>query len=96
MTRRHRLLLAVIPRRGARDPEGETLAAELRRRGYGFLAGVRAGKVFILEVEAGSLEEAVGLASRMAGEARLYNPLVHEALVVPLDGEGCSRQVSGD
>ncbi len=83
-------ILAVVPRRAARDPEGETLASALRRRGYGFVEAVRAGKAFILEVEAGSVEEARGLVEEMAREARLYNPVVHEAVVVPLgEGGGC-------
>jgi len=80
--------LAVVPRRAARDPEGETLAAALRRRGYGFIEAVRAGKVFLLEVVADNLEEAHSLVERMARESRLYNPVVHEALVVPLGESG--------
>ena len=84
------VLLAVVPRRAARDPEGETLASALRRRGYGFVESVRAGKVFLLEVEAGGVGEARELVERLAREARLYNPVVHEAVVVPLgEGGGC-------
>ncbi len=79
---RHRVLLLILPRRGARDPEGETLARELQRLGYRFVASIRAGRVFELEVEAASREEAEKLALRVAEEARLYNPLVHEARVL--------------
>lgn len=95
MTRLYRVAVLVLPRRGARDPEGETLARELRRLGYGFIEAVRAGKVFVLEVEADSAEEAHGLAVRAARETRLYNPVVSEAVVVAL-AEGGRGAVPGD
>jgi len=79
---RHRVLLVILPRGGSRDPEGETLASELRRLGYRFVASMRAGRVFELEVEAASGEEAERLALEVARGARLYNPVVQEARVL--------------
>ena len=86
----HCVALLVAPRRAARDPEGETLAAALRRRGYSFIHSMRAGKVFILIIEAGSRDEAVEKTLRLASEARLYNPVVNEARALYLgEGSGC-------
>ena len=61
----------------ARDPEGETIAAELRRRGYNWVAGVRVGKVYRFTVEAPGCEEAKRLVLDVASRLRFYNPVVH-------------------
>jgi len=80
----------VLPRRGARDPEGETLARELRRLGYTRVADVRAGKVFVIRVDADSVEEAKRLVENVARSARLYNPAVNALVVTVLaEGGGC-------
>ncbi|ALL01478.1 Phosphoribosylformylglycinamidine synthase, PurS subunit [Pyrodictium delaneyi] len=81
---RHRVLVIVTYKPSARDPEGETLAAELRRLGYTWVQGIRAGKAFIVEVEAETREEAEKLVKEMAHETRLFNPAVHTLLVIPL------------
>ena len=80
----YRVALMVLNREGARDPEGETLAYMLRKRGYEFVERVRAGKVFLVEVNAPDPLEAEEKARVMARESRLYNPSVHELLVVRL------------
>ncbi len=79
--------LLVFIKPAARDPEGETIAAELRRRGYGAVRGVRVGKVYRFEVEAGDCDEAVELVKSLAERLRFYNPVVHAAEVRCL-GEG--------
>ncbi len=61
----------------ARDPEGETIASEMRRHGYSWVASVRVGKVYRFVVEAGSCEEAKRLVLEAAGRLRFYNPVVH-------------------
>jgi len=81
---RHRVLAVVAYKPSARDPEGETLADELRRLGYTWIQGIRAGKAFIVEVEAESREEAERLVEEMARETRLFNPAVHTLLVITL------------
>ncbi len=78
----HRILVFVSYKPSARDPEGETLARELRSLGYDSLSGVRAGKAFLFTVEASNEGEAVSVVKRIARETRLYNPSVHELLVI--------------
>ena len=85
------VLLIVAPKPSARDPEGETLTAALRERGYEFLAATRVGKAFLFTVEAGSLDEAVRLVGEMARSSRLYNPVVHEARLLGLGEGGCGK-----
>ena len=80
----YRVALMVVNKASARDPEGETIAHMLQSMGYSFVRSVRAGKVFIVEVEAGSPSEALEAARRLAAETRLYNPTVHELLVAGL------------
>lgn len=88
---RYCVVLLMLPLRGSRDPEGETLAAELRRLGHRFITGIVAGKALLVEVEAGSEEEARRLVLQVARDARLYNPVVQEAWVVRVAPGGCSQ-----
>ncbi len=89
------VLLLVSNKEAARDPEGETLTRELRSRGFLSIARVRAGKFYVLYVEAEGPAGAVEEARRVASEARLYNPVVHEAKVMLL-ADGSGGEVSGD
>ena len=82
--RRYRVMAIVASKPTARDPEGETLADELRRLGYTWVQGIRAGKAFIVEVEAESREEAERLVEEMARKTRLFNPAVHTLLVITI------------
>ncbi|GAB6147743.1 phosphoribosylformylglycinamidine synthase subunit PurS [Stetteria hydrogenophila] len=84
----YRVLLTVFYKKGARDPEGETLAHELRALGYRDVEDVRAGKAFAFTVEAGGREEASRRVLEIAGKTRLYNPVVHEVEVVVLGESG--------
>ena len=70
----------------ARDPEGETIASELRRRGFEAVRGVRVGKVYRFEIEAGGCEEAERLVREIAEKLRFYNPVVHSIEVRCLGG----------
>ncbi len=63
----------------ARDPEAETILAELRRLGYEWVKGLRVGKVYRFVVEAGDCKEAEEKVLRLGGELRFYNPVVHRA-----------------
>ncbi len=65
----------------ARDPEGETIAHELRSLGYENVVNVKAGKAFFFEVIADNNEEALKEVKRIASETRLFNPNVHEIMV---------------
>ena len=73
--------LLVFIKPAARDPEGETIASELRRRGYGVVKAVRVGKVYRFEVEAGDCSEASRVVREIAEKLRFYNPVVHSAEV---------------
>jgi phosphoribosylformylglycinamidine (FGAM) synthase PurS component len=88
---RHCVLLIVAPKPSARDPEGETLAAALRGRGYGFVEDLRAGKAFLFTVNAGDPGEALRLVAELARSTRLYNPVVHEARLLHLGEAGCDK-----
>ncbi|MET1102391.1 MAG: phosphoribosylformylglycinamidine synthase subunit PurS [Pyrodictiaceae archaeon] len=81
---RHRVLLVVTNKASARDPEGETLAHELRLQGYRYVLGMRAGKAYIIDVDAASEDEAIKLVEDLARRARLYNPVVHSIQVLRL------------
>ncbi len=63
----------------ARDPEAETILAELERRGYASVRGLRVGKVYRFEVEAQDCSEAERLVLELGGRLRFYNPVVHAA-----------------
>jgi phosphoribosylformylglycinamidine (FGAM) synthase PurS component len=78
---RHRILLVVTNKDTARDPEGETIAHELRAQGYRYVLGVRAGKAYIVDIEAPSENDAIKLAQKLARKTRLYNPVVHSLRV---------------
>ncbi|MET1129166.1 MAG: phosphoribosylformylglycinamidine synthase subunit PurS [Thermoproteota archaeon] len=88
------VLLVITYKRSARDPEGETLARELRVLGYSAVKEVRVGKAMIFTVEAGSERDASRLVVDLAEQTRLYNPAVHSVEVVIL-GEGRGGEVSG-
>ena len=71
-----RAVVTVRPRAGILDPQGEALQRSLRGLGHP-VAEVRAGKVFDLEIEAGTAGEARELAGRIAAEV-LSNPLIED------------------
>jgi len=71
-----RVVVTVRPRAGILDPQGEALGRSLRGLGHA-VSEVRAGKVFDLELEAGSPAEAEAAAREIA-EAVLSNPLIED------------------
>ena len=58
----------VYPREGILDPQGKAIAAALARLGHSSVEGVRAGKVFFLEVSGDDRAAAEAEARRMAEE----------------------------
>ena len=66
----------VRPRDGILDPQGEAVRRSLSGLGYP-AAGVRAGKVFDLQVEADDAESARRIAGEIA-ERVLSNPLIEQ------------------
>ena len=69
-----KVTVLVRPREGILDPQGETIRRSLAGLGYP-AAGVRAGKVFDLEVEAADADAARAVAGEIA-ERVLSNPLI--------------------
>lgn len=83
--RRLRLEIRVIPRPGLLDPEGKAIQHALHSLDYEQVREVRVGKLFYLDVEAASSEEAREGAEAMCHRL-LANPVtedfeiaVHEA-----------------
>ncbi len=91
----YRVLMVVTNKEAARDPEGETLAHELRKQGYSYIVSLRAGKSYIVDIEAASAEKAILLVKELASRSRLYNPVVHDLRVLLL-AENSRGKVSGD
>lgn len=58
----------VYPREGILDPQGKAIAAALIRLGHSSVEGVRAGKVFFLDVAGDDAAAAETEARRMAEE----------------------------
>jgi phosphoribosylformylglycinamidine synthase PurS subunit len=78
----HKVLLIISYKSSARDPEGETITHELKNLGYEKVLGVRAGKAFLFEVDSRDNQEAIDIVKRIASETRLYNPVVHDIMVI--------------
>jgi phosphoribosylformylglycinamidine synthase subunit PurS len=79
-----RVTVLVRPRDGILDPQGEAIRRSLAALGHP-VSEVRAGKVFDLEVDADSPEEARRLATEVA-ESVLSNPLIESFEVEAVDG----------
>jgi phosphoribosylformylglycinamidine synthase subunit PurS len=79
-----KVTVLVRPKDGILDPQGEAIARSLAGLGYP-TRGVRAGRVFDLELEAGSPEEAERVAREVAGRVlandliERFDVVVHEA-----------------
>ena len=70
---RARVLVTLKP--SVFDPQGRTIADALHSLGYGAVQGVRQGKYFELDLEAGSPDEARAVASEVADKL-LANPVI--------------------
>lgn len=71
----HKVQVVVLPRAVLLDPEGETIGQAAHRIGFTAIKGVRAGRAFILEIEAERSEEALSYAGELA-QRLLHNPVV--------------------
>ncbi len=75
-----KVTVLVRPKDGILDPQGEAIDRSLQGLGYP-TAGVRAGKVFDVDVRAGDVDEAARLADDLAARV-LANPLIEQYEVV--------------
>ncbi len=79
-----RVTVLVRPRDGILDPQGEAIRRSLAGLGHP-VSEVRAGKVFDLEIDTDSPDEARRLATEVA-ESVLSNPLIESFEVEAVDG----------
>lgn len=81
----YNVLLLIFYKDTIRDPEGEALSRELQVLGFELVRRVRAGKALVVSIDAASSDEAVRMASDLAGKLRLYNPIVQTVKVMLID-----------
>lgn len=68
--------VAVLPRSGVNDPEGEAIRGGLHNLGFAAVGQVRAGRLFRLEVTSANEADVAAQATAMA-ERLLSNPVIH-------------------
>ncbi|HUZ84984.1 MAG TPA: phosphoribosylformylglycinamidine synthase subunit PurS [Gaiellales bacterium] len=71
-----RVVVTVRPRAGILDPQGEALLRSLRGLGHS-VSEVRVGKLFDVDIDAGSSVEAAAIAREIAAGV-LSNPLIED------------------
>lgn len=69
--------VCVLPKAGVLDPQGKAIAGALHRLGHGTVHDVRAGKIFRIDIDAATPEEAKAAAAKMA-ETLLSNPVIED------------------
>ena len=69
--------IRVTPRRGLLDPQGKAIQHALDSLGFAGVEEVRAGKLLVIELEAGSRDEAGARATRMCAKL-LANPVTED------------------
>jgi phosphoribosylformylglycinamidine synthase PurS subunit len=67
------------------DPQGEAIQKACASLGYGAVSSVRQGKLFEVELEGGSPEEARRLLAELSDKL-LANPVIEDHRVVQVDG----------
>ncbi len=72
---RYEVLVTTLPHPALLDPEGETIHQATQRLGFSAVYSVRAGRAFLLEIQADSPEAATEIARQLA-EKLLHNPIV--------------------
>ncbi|HXF95904.1 MAG TPA: phosphoribosylformylglycinamidine synthase subunit PurS [Gemmatimonadales bacterium] len=72
-----RVEVRVMPRAALLDPQGQAVEQALHALGFGEVQRVRVGKHLVLEVEAGSREEAAARA-RLMCDRLLANPVTED------------------
>jgi len=72
-----RVEVRVMPRATLLDPQGEAVERALHALGFGEVGRVRLGKHLMLDVQAGSREEALARAREMC-DRLLANPVIED------------------
>lgn len=81
---KYSIAVEVTLREGIADPQGATIERALPALGFSGVSDVRAGKLFLLQVEAGDEEGALATATALAGRL-LSNPVIEDARVRVID-----------
>lgn len=79
--------VAVLPRSGVNDPEGEAILGGLHNLGFAGVDRVRAGRLFRLELTSATEDEVTAQATAMA-EGLLANPVIQSFEVRRIDRVG--------
>lgn len=74
---RFRCAVHIVPRRGILDPQGKAVAGALHSLGFTTVGEVRIGRYVLIEVDAGSEEEARAQTGTMC-ERLLANPVTED------------------
>jgi phosphoribosylformylglycinamidine synthase len=82
--------VAVVPKAGVNDPEGEAILGGLASLGFDEVEAVRAGRLYVLELTAASEAEATGQATTMA-DRLLANPVIQSFTVVRAERLGAGQ-----
>ena len=83
------LVHVAITLKGSRDPEGETILKDVvTASGLSGVLKVRSGKYLGFVISAPNAEEAVKAVADLCYRLRIYNPTVHELLVLGVEDEG--------
>ncbi|MHB8190382.1 MAG: phosphoribosylformylglycinamidine synthase subunit PurS [Ferrimicrobium sp.] len=77
-------VVLVQPKEGIADPEGSTIYDAAGALGYSGVVGVRAGRSFIVDVDAND-EEAARRTIMRLGEELLTNPVIQRFSVLSVD-----------
>lgn len=78
------VMVAVLPREGISDPEGKAIAEAAGQLGFDRVTRVRAGKTFVVEVEAPDASAARGAATELASRL-LANPVIQDFAIVSVE-----------
>jgi len=83
------LVHVAITLKGSRDPEGETILKDVvTASGLSGVLKVRSGKYLGFVISAPNAEGAVKAVADLCYRLRIYNPTVHELLMLGVENEG--------
>jgi phosphoribosylformylglycinamidine synthase len=82
----YKVEVRVMPRRSLLDPQGQAVEHALHSLGFNEVSQVRVGKHLVLEVEAGTSDEAVARARTMCSRL-LANPVTEDFEIAVRNGK---------
>lgn len=82
---RYRIAVHITPRRGILDPQGRTVADALHTLGFGAVRDVHVGRHVVVELDAGSRQEAERSTREMCDKL-LANPVTEDFEIFAVEG----------